>query len=120
MALQASDTALQAAENADAAAGDAQIAAGEASTAAQNANAIADEIRAQRDAGEFQGERGPIGPQGPKGDQGDDGIGTVLELDPGLFGMHVDEDGHLILTHNDNEPAPPLSIQNGRLIYTIS
>ena len=29
------------------------------------------------------------------------------------------EDGHLIVTHNDNEPAPPLSIRDGHLIYTI-
>lgn len=64
-----------------------------------------------------RGDQGPAGPQGPQGPQGDNGV--ITHLDPGMFGMHVDEDGHLILTHNDNEPAPPLSIQDGRLIYSI-
>ena len=64
-----------------------------------------------------RGDQGPAGPQGPEGPQGNNGV--VTQLDPGMFGMHVDEDGHLILTHNDNEPAPPLSIQDGRLIYSI-
>lgn len=56
-----------------------------------------------------------------KGDKGDPGYVTVTNLKTGMFGMFVDENGHLILTHNDNEPAPPLSItEDGRLIYTIS
>lgn len=55
-----------------------------------------------------------------KGPKGEDGVLTVTDLSPGLFGLYVNEEGHLILIHNDNEPAPPLSIQDGRLIYTIS
>ena len=67
------------------------------------------------------GDTGPQGPKGDKGDQGDEGNpGVITELSPGLFGLSVNEEGHLILTHNDNEPAPPLSIQDGNLIYTIS
>ena len=50
--------------------------------------------------------------------QGQDGAAVVTQLDPGLFAMAVDSNGHLILTHNDNEPAPPLEIQSGRLVYT--
>lgn len=52
-------------------------------------------------------------PQGPQGEPG-----VAVSLDRGYFGMTV-EDGHLIVTHNDNEPAPPLSIRDGHLIYTI-
>lgn len=54
----------------------------------------------------------------PKGPKGDGGI--VTDLKPGLFGMYVNSAGHLIVVHNDNEPAPPLSIIDGKLIYTIS
>lgn len=47
--------------------------------------------------------------------------GISTSLGPGIFEMYVrDSDGHLILRHNDNEPAPPLSIVDGHLIYTIS
>ena len=114
---------------ANTAAENANQAAENANAAAENADAVADEIRAQRDAGVFQGEKGdpgPEGPPGPKGDKGDkgdpgeDGVGAITELSPGMFGMYVNESGHLMLTHNDNEPTPPLSIQDGRLIYTIS
>ncbi len=56
---------------------------------------------------------------GPKGDKGDSG--AVVALNPGLFGMYVNEAGHLILVHNDNDPAPPLSITaEGKLVYNIS
>lgn len=58
-----------------------------------------------------------IGPPGDKGEQGVPGV--VTQLNPGLFGMYVNEHGHLILAHNDNEPAPPIRIENGRLIYTV-
>ena len=57
---------------------------------------------------------------GPPGDKGEQGVpGVVTQLNPGLFGMYVNEHGHLILAHNDNEPAPPIRIENGRLIYTV-
>ena len=46
--------------------------------------------------------------------------GVSTSLSPGIFEMYVNDSGHLILRHNDNEPAPPLSIQDGRLIYTLS
>lgn len=67
-----------------------------------------------------RGEAGATGPQGPKGEPGEDGVAAITDLSPGLFGLSVNAEGHLILTHNDNEPAPPLSIQDGKLIYTIS
>lgn len=79
-------------------------------TAASNANSVADDLIARREAGEF------TGPQGPPGQ---DGAAVVTQLNPGLFAMSVDSRGHLIMTHNDNEPAPPLEIQTGRLIYTV-
>lgn len=50
--------------------------------------------------------------------QGMPGVSTSLS--PGIFEMYVNTDGHLVLRHNDNEPKPPLSIENGRLIYKIS
>lgn len=82
----------------------------------------------------LQGDTGAVGPMGPKGDQGDKGekgdkgdtgaqgetgVATITSLSPGYFGLSVDGAGHLILTHNDNEPQPPLSIMDGRLIYVI-
>ena len=79
-------------------------------TAANNANGVADDLIARREAGEF------TGPQGPPGQ---DGAAVVTQLDPGLFAMAVDSNGHLILTHNDNDPVPPLEIHSGRLVYTV-
>ncbi len=56
-----------------------------------------------------KGDTGDPGPQGPKGDTGANGTaGAISTLDPGIFGMYVDEYGHLILAHNDNTPAPAL------------
>ena len=46
--------------------------------------------------------------------------GVATSLSPGIFGMYIREDGHLIVRHNDNDPAPPLSVVDGHLIYTIS
>lgn len=79
---------------------------------------------------DLSGAKGATGPQGPQGDQGERGLdgeqgepglpGVTTNLSIGLFGMYVNEEGHLIVTHNDNEPAPPLSInEDGKLIYTI-
>lgn len=45
--------------------------------------------------------------------------GAITNLEYGYFMLSVDAAGHLILTHNDNDPAPPFSILNGRLIYKI-
>lgn len=65
-----------------------------------------------------KGDKGDAGPQGPKGE---DGSIVNISLDSGMFAMHVDESGHLILTHNSNEPAPPLSInEEGHMVYTIN
>ena len=54
--------------------------------------------------------------KGIKGDKGE--AGAVVSLGPGLFELSV-RDGHLVLTHNDNEPAPPFEIRDGRLVYVI-
>ena len=51
--------------------------------------------------------------------EGEPGQAVVTELNPGLFGFYIDGEGHLILAHNDNEPAPPIRIENGRLIYEV-
>lgn len=65
-----------------------------------------------------KGDKGDTGPQGPKGE---DGCVANIPLESGMFAMHVDESGHLILTHNSNEPAPPLSInEEGHMVYTIN
>lgn len=53
-----------------------------------------------------------------RGEQGNTGV--VTDLSPGMFALSVGEDGHLYLTQNDNEPRPPFSIEDGRLIYTIT
>ena len=82
--------------------------------ASKKAEDITREIQGKIESGELTG---PPGPQGPKGE---DGVASVTQLNPGMFGMYVNEEGHLIMTHNDNEPAPPLSIRDGKLIYTIS
>ena len=55
---------------------------------------------------------------GVKGEQGNTGI--VTTLNPGMFALSVGEDGHLYLTQNDNQPMPPLTVENGRLIYNIT
>lgn len=66
-----------------------------------------------------KGDVGPIGPQGPKGDPGKNGV--VIDLEPGLFVMEVNEEGHLIIYVNENEDFPPFSINDsGHLIYSIS
>lgn len=46
--------------------------------------------------------------------------GAITTLGPGMFGMSVDESGHLTLTHNASDPAPPLAIGvDGHLVYQI-
>ena len=72
------------------------------------------------------GETGPRGPQGIQGIQGppgengkDGGNGIVTDLDPGLFGMYVNGNGHLIMVITQGEEIPPLKIVDGRLKYIL-
>lgn len=67
------------------------------------------------------GPAGPPGPEGPAGPPGQDGAnGAITSLSPGLFGMYVNSDGHLILAHNSDEGTPPLEIDAaGHLVYII-
>lgn len=75
-------------------------------TAASNAERVAESVRHDADSGRFNGRDGAPG--------------IVTQLNPGMFGLAIDLDGHLIMTHNDNDPTPPLSLtDDGRLIYTI-
>lgn len=60
------------------------------------------------------GETGPVGPMGPSGN------GVVTELASGMFMMTVEDDGHLYLTQNEDDPPIPLKIKDGRLVYVIS
>lgn len=60
------------------------------------------------------------GLKGPPGNDGKDGYAFVTSLNPGFFHLAVGTDGHLYVTHNDNDPAPPLTIRDGHLIYTIT
>lgn len=61
---------------------------------------------------------GPPGPEGPQGPPGDSGL---ITLEPGYFGMKVNEAGHLILLINDGKPVPPLRVdEEGHLIYEIN
>ena len=72
------------------------------------------------------GETGPRGPQGiqgiqgPPGEDGEDGgNGIVTELGPGLFGMYVNENGHLIMVVTQGEEVPKFKIEEGRLKYIL-
>lgn len=78
-----------------------------------------------------QGPKGDTGPQGPKGDRGEQGPkgetgakggdGVLMELDTGVFAMGVSEDGHLLVSVNVQENAPPLEIDEaGHLLYKIT
>lgn len=79
----------------------------------------------RRDSGEFDGEKGDTGPQGPQGIQGpqgppgENGTAAVVTLDPGMFALTVNGEGHLILTHNTSDPVPPLKVIDGHLKYVI-
>lgn len=123
-AQNAAAAANAAAETADQKASDADTATGKASSAAAKIDGMtvsaekADEAQAtisevngvkhiafSLPKGET-GEKGETGPAGPKGD--------------GLYAFDIDQDGHLILTY-DTENPPPLSIDaKGHLIYTVS
>ena len=79
----------------------------------------------RRDSGEFDGAKGDTGPQGPQGIQGpqgppgENGTAAVVTLDPGMFALTVNGEGHLILTHNTSDPVPPLQVVDGHLKYII-
>lgn len=75
---------------------------------------VTDEVQKKLDNGDFIGPPGPQGIQGEKGDQGNPGV--VTQISPGMFALEVDN-GHLMLIHNDDDEAPPLSIQDGHLYY---
>ena len=45
--------------------------------------------------------------------------GVVVDLEPGLFSLYVDNEGCLRLVWSDGEPQPPLRIQDGHLIYSM-
>lgn len=86
---------------------------------------------AYRDTGvAAQGPKGDTGAQGPKGDQGERGPrgetgpkgedGALIDLETGVFAMSVSGEGHLLVSVNVQEDAPPLEIdEKGHLIYQI-
>lgn len=103
-----------------------------AEEAADGAVEIKELLEEKLQNGDFTGATGPVGPQGPEGPEGPPGIqgpqgppgetggsGIVTSLDPGLFAMSISEEGHLIVTHNTSDPAPPLAIVDGRLKYIL-
>ena len=65
-----------------------------------------------------QGPKGDTGPVGPVGPPGRDANAAITSLDPGIFAMSV-ESSHLLLTYNGSDPAPPLKIVEGRLVYIL-
>lgn len=74
-------------------------------TVSSEARDIAASVRHDADSGRFNGENGAPG--------------VVTSLEPGIFCLSV-RDGHLILTHNENEPDPPLQLkEDGHLVYMI-
>lgn len=143
-ATNAANTATEALENVDSAislaqeaAGNANTAAGIAENAAQKAEDAAEQITVDISIDStITGEPGtaalvenlgtqihpnfqftiPRGAQGEKGERGDSGITTPNN---GFFTVYVNEAGHLIAVVADNAGAPPLSIVDGHLIYTI-
>lgn len=104
----------------------------QAEEAAAGAVEIKELLEEKLQNGDFTGPAGPTGPRGPEGPEGPPGAqgppgppgenggnGLVTSVDPGLFAMHISDNGHLIVTHNVSDPAPPLSIVDGRLKYLI-
>lgn len=82
-----------------------------------------------------QGDQGPVGPAGPQGPEGKQGVqgeqgpagpkgadGVLTELGTGVFAMGISEDGHLLVSVNEAEGAPPLEIDpvTGHLLYKIN
>lgn len=61
-----------------------------------------------------KGDTGPLGPVGPQGNPG------VAVATDGLWALHIDSEGHLILDYDGDTP-PDLEIdENGHLIYTVN
>lgn len=61
-----------------------------------------------------KGDTGPVGPAGPQGNPG------VAVATDGLWALHIDSEGHLILDYDGDTP-PDLEIdENGHLIYTVN
>lgn len=61
-----------------------------------------------------KGDTGPVGPVGPQGNPG------VAVATDGLWALHIDSEGHLILDYDGDTP-PDLEIdENGHLIYTVN
>ena len=65
-----------------------------------------------------KGPRGDTGPVGPQGPAGKDANAVITSLNQGVFAMSV-ESGHLILTYDSYDTAPPLKIVDGRLKYVL-
>lgn len=70
-----------------------------------------------------KGDRGEKGDKGEKGDRGEKGetgasgdVGTTVE---GFFAFHVNEEGHLILSYNDETPPDVYIDDNGHLILEM-
>lgn len=121
----------------DAAAVRADSSAKTADTARDAANSVAADLITKRDNGFFKGDKGDKGDmgdkgvtgeqgiqgiqgvKGDKGDKGNNGVGVITNLNPGMFSLFLDDEGHLMLTHNDGDPTPPLKIVDGNLIYEI-
>lgn len=68
------------------------------------------------------GPQGPAGPQGAQGPQGERGApgATGEKGEPGFFKMETDSEGNLYAYYSTNQSPPPLSIENGNLIYSLS
>lgn len=75
-------------------------------------------FRAYQEKTESRGQKEIPGPVGPVGPPGRDANAAITSLDPGIFAMSV-ESGHLLLTYNGSDPAPPLKIVEGRLVYIL-
>ena len=92
-----------------------------AENAAKTAEEISETLTKKLQNGDFRGATGATGPQGKQGIQGDpgkDANAVITSLNPGVFAMSV-ESGHLILTYNSYDTAPPLKIVDGRLKYVL-
>lgn len=60
-----------------------------------------------------QGVQGPPGPQGPSG-------GVTIPISSGHYALHVNDDGHLILSYPDDTAPPDMYIrEDGHLILRI-
>lgn len=61
--------------------------------------------------------RGATGAAGPAGPRGNPGVAVATD---GLWALHIDSEGHLILDYDGDTP-PDLEIdENGHLIYTVN